>query len=571
MQAHNPDAESHDVLRIGPYQVEDVLGSGPHGTVYAARHVDNARRCVLKRLHRPLAATEPGEEFLRVARVTVELAHPVICDVQQMLVHGGHLVIVADLSAGRTLAQLVAERGPLGPAEVVTLARQLGSGLLYAHQRCVYHTSLHPGNVFLQPDGSVQLTDMAIAALYRLWAGKRPSYPPEREAFMAPEFLAKGIIHPAADIYSFGMLLLWALTGGSGATVADEQTVGGRFAYLEVGASTRPARPRGSQVVAQVPEGTPDVLRHLIASATAQQPSQRPGSMTAVIALLRGAKAATIGARSPSPANDLLAEASPAPGQRSRVCPACGKPVSPAGRVCVACGLVLREPDEQDEPVNYFHGHARKLLARHDLAAAESAYRRALQRDPQQAVLYNELGDVLAVANRFDEAVRAYRQALQLRPDDDDAWHDLGVSLAALHRRQQAREALQRALELTDRGEVRLSARIHLGALAAEEGRFEEAIALWRQVLAEDPHLTAVRLALASNYAALKRYDEAEAELRAVLDAEPGNRHADRMLARVSERAQLERQDTDTSYGVIDDFGGSNPYLGIGFQWVRWW
>ena len=124
--------------------------------------------------------------------------------------------------------------------------------------------------------------------------------------------------------------------------------------------------------------------------------------------------------------------------------------------------------------------------------------------------------------------------------------------------------------ELTERDEVRLSARLHLGVIAAEEGRQEDAIALWQQVLSDDPGLSAVRMALASTFASMRRYEEAQDELRSVIAIEPENSQAHNLMARVRERFEVERTDTDSTVGVINDMGGGSTYLGMGFDWGRW-
>jgi len=562
-------ASEQQAARVGPYLVQDVLGTGPHGHVYAALQQQMGLKCALKRLHQPMAGERPGEEFSRIARVVVALAHPTINNVSQMLLHARHVVIVSELVGGQSLAGVLAGRGPLHPREVISLARQVCIGLQYAHQRCVYHTSLHPGNVFLLGDGAIKLTDMAIAALYAQSVGARPQYQPQQEAFLAPEFLADGIIHPPSDIYSLGMVLYSALTGALSFSDRRGAQQAGRFAFLEVGAGPANGQPRALDLD-HLPDGTPEVLRHAIASALCENPADRPGSVNEFAAILRGAPSAPIAPREPRSQRAIAQEPEAKTGPRSRVCLACKRPVSPAGRVCLACGLVQREAPEMGEAVSYFHDHARKLLAKHDLSGAERAYRRALQRDPDSGMLHNELADVLAVANRFEEAAREYRVALKINPADDDAWHDLGLCLNALHRRRDAAHALRRAIELTEREEVRLSARIHLGAIAAEEGRPEEAIGLWQEVLAEDPGLTAVRMSLASVLASLRRYDEAQEQLRSIIAAEPENLQARNLMARIRERSQLESQETDESYGVIDDLGGGSTYLGVGFRWPRW-
>lgn len=566
-------ANADDATRIGPYLIEDVLGAGPHGTAYLALHEERSRRCVLKRLHKPAAGGRPGEKFGRIARVVVALAHPGLADVSDMLLHGKHVAIISEFVSGRSLAQVIAEHGPLEPREVVSLARQICMGLQYAHQRCVYHTSLHPGNVFLLPDGSLKLTDLAIAALYGHSVGKRPAYLPRQRAFLAPEFLAEGIIHPPSDIYSLGMTLYSALTG---ALILVERSgeradAAGRFAYLEVGDASRVRETQSGPDLSRLPEGVPEVLRHVLATALATDPADRFGSVNAFSSVLRGVPAAPIANRDAKPTDEVVGFA-PAPGlgPRVRVCMACGRPVSPAGRVCLACGLVQSDAPEMAAPISYFQDRGRKLLAKRDLTGAEKAYGRAIERDPDVAALHNELGDVLAVSNRFADAAKSYRRALKLDPTDDDAWHDMGLSLAALHRRKEAARALHRAIELTERDEVRLSARLHLGVIAADEGRHEDAIALWQQVLAEDPGLSAVRMALASTYASMRRYEEAQDELRSVISVEPENSQAQNLMARVRERFEVERMDTDDSIGIINDMGGGSTYLGMGFDWGRW-
>lgn len=558
-----------DIVRVGPYLVEDVLGTGPHGVVYRVVQPEQGREFALKRLHQPSAEGRPGATFNRVARVVVALVHPVIADVSRIALHGGHVIIVSELTGGRSLARVLEQEGALSPGQVASLAKQLAIGLEYAHQRCVFHTSLRPENIFLMPDGSIRITDFGIAALYGHSVRSRPSYQPRHRVFLAPEFLERGVMNAQTDVFGLGAVLFAALTGmpAGGVRAAG----GGRFSYLEVGARAVTPEPSSAPDFDRLPAGTAGPLREAIAVALEPDPSERIGHVNAFQQLLRQLKGAPLTDLGEQRDEEAEVEgAAPSVASRCRLCPACRRPVSPAGRVCLACGLVLRDAAQESEAINYFHEHGRRLLSKRDLGAAERAYERAIQRDPREAQLHNELGDVLAVGNKFNEAADAYREALKLDPEDADAWHDLGVVLAGAHRHREAKEALERAAELAERDEVRLSARAHLGALAAEEGRVGEAIATWKQVLEDDPGLVAVRMALASVYANAGLYEEAEQQLRTVVAAEPGFRQAENLLARVRERAQMKRVDTDERFGLTDDLGGGSTYLGVGFDWGRW-
>ncbi|MGI5816510.1 MAG: protein kinase domain-containing protein [Armatimonadota bacterium] len=552
--------------RVGPYLVQDVIGTGPHGIVYSVLHEEKHQRLTLKRLHEPVSG-RPGETFNRIAKVVVALTHPAIANVGHIVLHGRHVAIIGEVVDGRCLSEVLAVDGPLEPADCLGLARQICAGLQYAHQRCVYHTSLRPENVFLMPDGGVRITDFAIAALYGQSVRRRPRYSAKQEMFFAPEFREKGIIHPPSDVYSLGALLYATLRGV--VPVAQRADGNGRFAYLEVEGAVATEDGLPALDVNDLPPATPPELVAAIAAALAPDPARRPGSVNEFAEIMRGTRGISRLSRHARRSAEAAQGPPLAPGPRVRVCSACRRPVSPAGRVCLACGLVLREAPEPTQAVGYFHRHGRRLLAKGEIEAAESAYRKGVERNPREAALHNELGDVLAVQNRFDEAVECYRRAVKLAPKDDDAWHDLGVSLAALQRRREAREALERAAELTARDEVRLSSLLHLGSIAADEGRAGEAVRLWERVLREDPGLVPVRMALASTYASLSDYDGAEEQLRAVLSIEPELLEAQNLLARVRERSQLERQDVDRSFGLIDDMGGGEAYLRPGFRWLR--
>jgi len=559
------------IVRVGPYTVEDAIGVGPHGTVYRVSQPQQGSEFALKRLHKAIVGEKPGETFNRVARVVVALIHPAIADVSHIALHGRHVVIISELVGARSLRQVLEAQGPLSPSEAVGLAKQLAIGLEYAHQRCVFHTSLRPENVFLADEGSVKITDFAIAALYGHSVGQKPTYQLTQKAFLAPEFLEDGVINPQADIFSLGAVLFTALTGAAPG-IRRTASGRGRFSYLEVGGEKETSLVASAPSLNRLPPETPEPLRRAIASALEREPARRPGHVKAFQGLLRGVEAAPLTGLAQRRAEQAEETAAPAARVRVRLCPACRRPVSPAGRVCLACGLVLTAEagSEECEAVNYFHDHGRRLLSKRDLGAAERAYRSAIERDPREAVLYNEFGDVLAVGNSFAEAADAYRQATRLDPQDAEAWHDLGLVLAATHSHREAREALERAVRLGGNEEVRLSAHIHLGALAAEEGQVQQAIAAWQQVLQAEPGLVAVRMALASIYANSGLYDEAQQELRAALASEPDYRQAQNLLSRIQERAQMERVDTDERFGLADDLGGGSTYLGVGFDWGRW-
>lgn len=83
-----------------------------------------------------------------------------------------------------------------------------------------------------------------------------------------------------------------------------------------------------------------------------------------------------------------------------------------------------------------------------DPAAAEDAYRQALEIDPSMVDAQLNLGRLLHEAGRTVEAEGHYRRALETRPDDPTALFNLGVALQDLGRPAEAAEIYERALEI---------------------------------------------------------------------------------------------------------------------------
>lgn len=108
-----------------------------------------------------------------------------------------------------------------------------------------------------------------------------------------------------------------------------------------------------------------------------------------------------------------------------------------------------------------------------DPAAAEDAYRQALEIDPTMVDARLNLGRLLHEAGRTVEAEGHYRTALETRPDDSTALFNLGVALQDLHRPAEAAEVYEKALEIDP---ALADAHYNLAVVYEEMGRKKAAI-----------------------------------------------------------------------------------------------
>lgn len=110
----------------------------------------------------------------------------------------------------------------------------------------------------------------------------------------------------------------------------------------------------------------------------------------------------------------------------------------------------------------------------------------ALAMSPEDAALYAQLAALKKSSGNLASAATAARRALDLLPSDAEGWSQLGTILARQRLFYEATKAFQRAVQLDSQDVVSLENEAQ--SLAAL-GRDEEAIRVFRHVLAMKPHL----------------------------------------------------------------------------------
>ncbi|GAA3441719.1 serine/threonine-protein kinase [Planomonospora venezuelensis] len=200
------------------YRLLRRLGSGGMGTVWLARDEMLDREVAVKELTMPPGVDEARRADLiaravREAQATAQLRHPAVVALHDVAVHDGKPWIVMELLRGRSLADLVEERGPLPPRQVASLGAQLLDGLAAAHARGIQHRDVKPGNVFLTDSGRAVLTDFGIATLAGTETLTQTGMLIGSPGFIAPERLDGEQGGPASDLWSLGATLYYGVEG----------------------------------------------------------------------------------------------------------------------------------------------------------------------------------------------------------------------------------------------------------------------------------------------------------------------------------------------------------------------
>jgi eukaryotic-like serine/threonine-protein kinase len=193
--------------RVPGYVLEARLGSGGSGQVWRARVAATGEPVALKRI--PI---DDGPEQARAARaeaaMLATLDHPHLVRLHDVVPVPDALVLVLDLAAGGSLADLVAARGRVTAGEAVTAMSAVGAALAVAHAAGVVHGDVSPGNVLFTDIGLPLLADLGVARI----AGEAV---PVRStpAFIDPVVAGGGLPGPQTDVFMAAATTLFALSG----------------------------------------------------------------------------------------------------------------------------------------------------------------------------------------------------------------------------------------------------------------------------------------------------------------------------------------------------------------------
>lgn len=204
----------------GRYELLHELGEGAFGKVWKAWDPVLGTTVAVKEVF--LSGLSESEHAQRLARAEREARnaaklrdHPNVATVHDAVLEDGKPWIVMDFVDGRSLAQVVAEDGPLPTENVARIARGLLAALRAAHGLEIVHRDVKPQNVLLGADGRVLLTDFGIAVHSADTAMTGSSGLIGTLEYMAPERFNGQDSGPAADLYSLGVTLFQAAEGFS--------------------------------------------------------------------------------------------------------------------------------------------------------------------------------------------------------------------------------------------------------------------------------------------------------------------------------------------------------------------
>jgi len=246
-------------LLAGRYRLTERIDRGGTAEVWRARDERLDRDVAVKVLG---AEAEPAfrERFTMEARRAAAVSHPHIVTVFDEGQDGNDAFIVMEEVRGRSLRDIVAERGSLPAPEAARLVAQIAGALDATHQAGLVHLDVKPANVIVDNSGNAKLTDFGIARAAR--------DSEERELvgtarYIAPERVEGKPVSARTDVYGLALVAYELLTGEAAFPGAENEDL------------LRDRLERGAPHIRSANAGLSETADIVIARGLARDPERR--------------------------------------------------------------------------------------------------------------------------------------------------------------------------------------------------------------------------------------------------------------------------------------------------------
>src|SRR4051812_42821882 len=199
---------SSERMVAGRFRLIEPLGRGGMGRVYRSHDELLDRPVAVKLIYDDAVSDRDHRRSCAVeARAAARVSHPGVVRILDSGFDDGHCYVVMELAEGKTLGQILGERGALPIVRALDLAAQVADALEEAHRQGVVHCDVKPGNLIVDDLGRVRLVDFGIARVSNSSTGLNEQDIHGSAKYVAPEQVEGAAIDGRTDLYALGVVL----------------------------------------------------------------------------------------------------------------------------------------------------------------------------------------------------------------------------------------------------------------------------------------------------------------------------------------------------------------------------
>ncbi|KAJ51510.1 serine/threonine-protein kinase [Clostridium tetanomorphum] len=196
------------------YELLEKIGEGGMAEVYKAKcHLLN-RYVAVKILKEEFSKdAQFVEKFKREATAAASISDNNIVNIYDVGSQDGINYIVMEYVKGKTLKEVIREKGKLEIDDAVDVAIQIAKALQCAHRNNIIHRDIKPHNILVTENGLVKVTDFGIAKATNSVTITNTSKVMGSAHYFSPEQAKGSFVDCRTDIYSLGIVMYEMVTG----------------------------------------------------------------------------------------------------------------------------------------------------------------------------------------------------------------------------------------------------------------------------------------------------------------------------------------------------------------------
>lgn len=189
----------------------EEIGKGGYGIVNLVEHKETRKKYALKGAFKYKEGKDKTKRTYMEVRVLQKLRHQNVVKLYGWFEDEEVIYLVLEYIPGKDLGKFFKDKSP-DRRTVKKIGKQVVKALMYIHRKNVIHRDLKLGNILIDNDLNIKITDFGLCAL------KQDEFDTFSSnlgtaRFISPEMISGYSYNESCDVWSLGVVLFKLLTG----------------------------------------------------------------------------------------------------------------------------------------------------------------------------------------------------------------------------------------------------------------------------------------------------------------------------------------------------------------------